>query len=86
MPDTKKNIEIITENIDIYIQPEGLNFKTYVIKNPEFKGSFSCIENKLSKFENSIKCFTININSNTDADKHFAKYLKYKAKYIKLKT
>lgn len=86
MPDTKKNIEIITENIDIYIQPEGLNFETYVIKNPEFKGSFSCIENKLSKFENSIKCFTININSNTDADKHFAKYLKYKAKYIKLKT
>jgi hypothetical protein len=81
-PIVEKTINEITKNVDIYIQPDGLNFETHVVKNPDFKGTFVCTKNELDKFENTIKCFTINVES----EPYRVKYLKYKAKYIKLKT
>ena len=83
-PKTAEDINTITQNVDIYIQPEGLDFETFVVKNQLFTSTVNCIENKLNKYENSIRCFTINVEPHVES--HYVKYLKYKAKYIKLKT
>jgi hypothetical protein len=82
-PIEASDINHITQNVDLYIQPEGLNFETYIVKNPMFLGTIDINENKLNKCENTIKCFTINVHQSTNM--HYIKYLKYKAKYIKLK-
>ena len=68
-PTSQIDIAHITQNIDIYIQPEGLNFETYVIQNPNFLGTFDNNENKLNKFENTIKCFTINVKQDIETGK-----------------
>ncbi len=82
-PSTPQLVEEITKNIDVYIQPDGLDWDTYVVKNPNFTGDFTVNEIGLGKYTNTIKCFVVNINvpkSNTKL-----KYYKYKNKYINLK-
>jgi predicted amidohydrolase len=60
-PPTLSEINRITNNIDIYIQPDGLALQTYLVKNPSFLGDFTIIEKSLDKFENIIKYSEINI-------------------------
>ncbi len=82
-PSTPQLVEEITKNIDVYIQPDGLDWETHVVKNPNFTGNFTVNEIGLGKYTNTIKCFVVNINvpeSNTKL-----KYYKYKNKYINLK-
>ena len=65
-PTIPSEINIITENIDIYIQPDGSDLQTYIVKNPSFLGDFTIIEKSLNKFENIIKCFEINITQTSE--------------------